>query len=88
MGAPVEADGPRVNGLDHQMALVPGISRQSRSNGLRTFGLDGQHHPPLFVVKWAAQNDHALVHQLIHEGRVRCPVGLLLQRQCRIKFGT
>ena len=59
----------------------------SRASVARTassrLGLDGMHDAEL-VAERAAEDDEAVVHERVHEGRVRRPAGLLLQRPRRV----
>jgi len=63
--------------------LAPRIARERGADGVLRFGLDDEYHSVL-VGERPAQDDEARVHEPIHEGRVRGPVGLLLHRPRRV----
>jgi CubicO group peptidase (beta-lactamase class C family) len=69
------------------MRLAPWIARERRPDGVLRLRLDDVHHP-LLVGERPAQDDEAGVHEPVHEGRVRGPVGLLFQWPRRVPLGA
>ena len=69
------------------MRPAPRIALERGADGVLRVGLDGQHHAVL-VGEQPAQDDEAGLHELVHEGRVRRPAGLLLQRPRRVPLGA
>jgi 5-methyltetrahydropteroyltriglutamate--homocysteine methyltransferase len=61
------------------MRPAPGIARERRSHRVLGLGLYGEHDAVL-VGERPAEDDEPLVDEPVHEGRVRGPVGLLLER--------
>jgi hypothetical protein len=65
------------------MRLAPRIARQYRADDILRLGFDGEDHA-LLIGERSAQDDKACVHEPVHEGGVRGPVGLLLHRPRRV----
>jgi hypothetical protein len=65
------------------MRPAPWIARERGADGVLRLGLHHVHHTVL-VGERPAQDDEARVHEAVHEGRVRGPIGLFLQRPRRV----
>src|SRR5204862_4357589 len=75
----VEADRPRLDAVDPQMRLAPGITRKRGADRVLGVGLDCVCHPFL-VRQRAPENDEALVDEPVHERRMHVPIRLFLHR--------
>ena len=60
------------------MRFAPRIARQGVADGVLRLSFDDVHDAVAGRQR-AAQNDKACIHQPVHEGGVRGPVGLLLE---------
>src|SRR5262249_31691592 len=88
LGAPrVQPDRPWVDGVDDEMSLAPRVASERGADLILRICLHHVHDSVL-VGERPAQNDEAGVDEPVHEGRVRCPVGLLLEGTCRVPLGT
>jgi plastocyanin len=77
--APVEADRPAVDRLDPEMRLAPRIARERCADCVLRLRLDYVDDAVL-VGERPAQDDEARIDEAVHEGRMRRPVRLLLER--------
>ena len=59
------------------MRLAPWVARERGADVVFRVGLDGVYDPVL-VGERPAEDDEAVVHEPVHEGRVRRPARLLL----------
>src|SRR5438045_7383380 len=75
----IEPDRPALDGVGPQVRLRPRVFGEPRPHRVLRLRFDHQHDAML-VRERSAQHDEAVSDQLIHEARVRGPVGLPFHR--------
>src|SRR5262249_10947882 len=77
--SPVQPDRPGIDRGDVQVTPAPRIACERGPDLALRLCFDGMHDA-LLVGERAAEEDETRLLEAVHEGRVRGPVGLLLQR--------